>query len=363
MDHTRLVARRCDDLGRKAETVKSCLALQIGFSVATGQEVLGRSVHPGAVLYSALEDNERRLKSRLKKVAASAPIWPENFLLATDWPRLDGGGLNRFQAWVEQEANARLLIIDALATVRPASGGRDSQYQSDYSAVRGLHSLAKRTGIGILVVHHVRKMDAEDPFDTVSGTTGLTGAVDSKRPPYCDLEYLTGGVDHVFEDKWLSVQRPRLDERLHVHRFKKRRCHVRLDQRLGGRDEIRHLRPAGYADVIGIGARFGEGEEGGEGPVPFVALAVAQFGKKPPAAIGPGSIHARFHLLNCNFIDSICHGDLISLSSDWSSGQGASDCKFFDHFGFLCGLTAKDTRHCNLFDNIELAIKLIRYKQ
>jgi hypothetical protein len=34
-------------------------------------------------------------------------------------------------------------------------------------------------GPAIIVAHHDRKMDADDPFDTVSGTLGLTGGVDA----------------------------------------------------------------------------------------------------------------------------------------------------------------------------------------
>src|SRR4051794_27852709 len=34
-------------------------------------------------------------------------------------------------------------------------------------------------GVAIVLVHHVRKMEADDPFDTVSGTLGLTGCPDS----------------------------------------------------------------------------------------------------------------------------------------------------------------------------------------
>ena len=30
-----------------------------------------------------------------------------------------------------------------------------------------------------MVVHHLRKADSEDPFDSVSGSTGLTGAADT----------------------------------------------------------------------------------------------------------------------------------------------------------------------------------------
>jgi hypothetical protein len=42
-----------------------------------------------------------------------------------------------------------------------------------------LQRLANDRGIGIVVVHHVRKMDADDPLDTVSGTMGLTAAADT----------------------------------------------------------------------------------------------------------------------------------------------------------------------------------------
>ena len=45
--------------------------------------------------------------------------------------------------------------------------------------MRGLHAIANSRGVAIVVVHHVRKADADDPFDTVSGSTGLTGAADA----------------------------------------------------------------------------------------------------------------------------------------------------------------------------------------
>jgi hypothetical protein len=42
-----------------------------------------------------------------------------------------------------------------------------------------LQKLAGEYGIAILVVHHLRKMHGDDPLDKVSGTTGLTGSVDT----------------------------------------------------------------------------------------------------------------------------------------------------------------------------------------
>ena len=35
-----------------------------------------------------------------------------------------------------------------------------------------------RTGVSILLVHHLRKMKSDDPFEEISGTTGIAGAVD-----------------------------------------------------------------------------------------------------------------------------------------------------------------------------------------
>jgi hypothetical protein len=72
-----------------------------------------------------------------------------------------------------------LIVIDTLERFRPTAKTSAAAYSTDYLAISGLHSLAHARGIAIVVIHHVRKMDAEDPFDMVSGTNGLTGAADT----------------------------------------------------------------------------------------------------------------------------------------------------------------------------------------
>ena len=71
----------------------------------------------------------------------------------------------------------KLVIIDTLQTVRQSS--QKSAYASDYRDVRAFKGLAERFGIAIVLVHHQRKMDDPDPFNTVSGTNGITGAADT----------------------------------------------------------------------------------------------------------------------------------------------------------------------------------------
>jgi hypothetical protein len=106
----------------KPKLGKSWLALQIGYGIASGSEVLGRPAQQGSVLYAALEDNNRRLKHRMCKIAPYTATWPERLHFATEWPRLDDGGLDAFRSWVDATPDARLLIVDTLATVRPSIG-------------------------------------------------------------------------------------------------------------------------------------------------------------------------------------------------------------------------------------------------
>jgi hypothetical protein len=93
--------------------------------------------------------------------------------------RLDTGGLNQLRAWIAGNPDAKLIVIDTLATVRGARRSTDTPYEGDYREVGALKALADATGVAIILVTHTRKAEADDPFDTVSGTLGLTGAADA----------------------------------------------------------------------------------------------------------------------------------------------------------------------------------------
>lgn len=166
-------------LAGKPKSGKSWLALQMGSGVAGGSDVLGRVTVQGSVLYAALEDNNRRLKARLEMQLPPPKIWPTQLFLATEWPRIHEGGLDTIERWVANADKPRLVIIDTLATIRSPKRSNEGQYQADYMDLRGLHRIAAIHGIAILIVHHVRKAEADDPFDKISGTNGLAGAADT----------------------------------------------------------------------------------------------------------------------------------------------------------------------------------------
>jgi len=167
-------------LAGKPKIGKSWLLLHAAIAVARGGFTLG-DIHciEGDVLYCALEDTLRRLQSRVTKLLGISQPWPKRLEFRCEMPRLTEGGLDVIKGWIEKSERPRLIIIDILARVRPPRKKDQQQYDADYDSVVGLRTLANEHGIAIVVVHHQRKMDADDPFDTISGTLGLTGVPDT----------------------------------------------------------------------------------------------------------------------------------------------------------------------------------------
>lgn len=176
------IAEGCTVLAGAPKLGKSGLALDMAISKATGGCCLGSVQTPEAedVLFLALEDNLRRLQSRIDRLVLAGAPWPPRLTFATEWPRADQCGIERIRAWAQSKDKPRLVIVDVLAMFRPPITGRDNAYQADYNSIKSLQSLASELSIAVVIVHHTRKSrDQVDPFDRVSGTLGLSGAADS----------------------------------------------------------------------------------------------------------------------------------------------------------------------------------------
>jgi len=176
-----LIVEGCVLLAGRPKVGKSWLALEVGLAVAAGRYCLGeRKPERGRVLHLALEDGDRRMQRRITKVLPTfGGEWPEAFDYATQWPRADQGGIDEIEQWCDKHADARLVVIDVLAKLRAPSQSKRSVYEQDYAALSKLQELATRRSITILVVHHTRKGEADDPVEEISGTLGLSGAADA----------------------------------------------------------------------------------------------------------------------------------------------------------------------------------------
>ena len=158
---------------------KSWAVMGLGLAVACGGRALGHITipKPRPTLYMALEDGERRIQDRARKLLHGQPI-PANMHFVTDVPPLLV--LDVLNAWMEANADEQpLVILDTLGRVMPSARPGESAYERDYRIGTQLKRLADaRPGSTLLVVHHVRKQAGDDWMDSTSGTNGLNGSAD-----------------------------------------------------------------------------------------------------------------------------------------------------------------------------------------
>ena len=154
---------------------KSFFMGQLAYHVAMGLPLWEYEVHQGTVLYLALEDDYARLQRRLSRMFGVEET--NNLYFATQAKSVSEGLDQQLEGFIREHPDVRLIIIDTLQKVREIGGDRYS-YASDYEIVTKLKTFSDRYGICLLVVHHTRKMEAEDSFDMISGTNGLLGAAD-----------------------------------------------------------------------------------------------------------------------------------------------------------------------------------------
>lgn len=197
----------CILLAARPKMRKTFLALQLAIAVCGGRKFLDWTANQGDVLFLGLEDNERRLKSRIKLLQTLelnppdlsgfrywtggvdiSPTTGKPFVSDPDeaartyaaFPR-GQAGVDALGKFLDMYPLTKLVIIDTYAHFREQSNNRDV-YQRDYDQMMPITKLASQREICIIVVHHEKKglasAESGDFMEDVSGTSGITGAVD-----------------------------------------------------------------------------------------------------------------------------------------------------------------------------------------
>ena len=154
---------------------KSFFMAQLSYHIATGTPLWQYDVHPGEVLYLALEDDYARIQKRLFKMFGMEGTDALHF--ATQSRTIGGGLSDQLEMFIKEHPNTKLIIVDTLQKVREL-GGDKYNYANDYEIVAKLKAFSDKHNVCLLVVHHTRKLESEDSFDMISGTNGLLGAAD-----------------------------------------------------------------------------------------------------------------------------------------------------------------------------------------
>ena len=166
--------------GGREKMGKSWLAFSLCVAVSTGGHTLGKMpVEKGKALYLSLEDPERRLYKRIRRLAdEDTDLGGLHY--ATEWNHADTGGVDDLDAWLQENEDRRLVVIDTLKRIRPHSSGKRGMYDDDYEALQPYVPLASKHNVAIVVLHHLNQQsDPNDPFDAFSGSSGLTAATEN----------------------------------------------------------------------------------------------------------------------------------------------------------------------------------------
>ena len=168
-----LLAQGLHILAGSPKVGKSWLALWLSVMVAKGETVWNMTTKQGTTLYLCLEDSVLRIQNRLFEITEDAP---DSVHFCTECALIGQGLEEQVETFLTAHPDTVLVIIDTLQMVRPA---RDATYANDYRDLSALKRIADAHGIAILLIHHLRKELADDVFSRISGTTAISGAVDS----------------------------------------------------------------------------------------------------------------------------------------------------------------------------------------
>lgn len=158
---------------------KSWLVLHLCICVSLGVRFMGFNTQQCDVLYLALEDTFARVKDRVARMTDDCP---SRLRFAVQAGTLSGALEEQLTLHKTQYPETKLVVIDTLQKVRSAPDPKAniSAYGKDYQDIGALKKLAVDLSIAIVLVHHLRKTkDKDDPFNEISGSTGLMGAADT----------------------------------------------------------------------------------------------------------------------------------------------------------------------------------------
>lgn len=185
-----LLRRSVTALVAPGGTGKSCFALTLGCSLASGADVLGLGVREKtSVLLLSFEDDHSEICRRYKAICTENDMeFDTHQLYLPDYPFMlfqqDGSQLvttNFAPGLIDhcKEHGIGLLIVDPLSAINPADENSNSAMAT---LIRELARIALEANCSVLLVHHTRKAGhAEKRKGNVETTRGAKALTDGCR--------------------------------------------------------------------------------------------------------------------------------------------------------------------------------------
>ena len=161
-------------LGGAPKIGKSWLVLDWCIRIARGEPIWDLETIQGTTLYLCLEDTLQRVQHRVYCMSEEAT---PNAYFATAVGTLAGDLEEQISSFLLSHPDTVLIVVDTFQMVRGNSN--EPSYGGDYQDMQKLKRIADDNNIAVLLVHHLRKQGDRDPVHRLSGTTGISGAVDA----------------------------------------------------------------------------------------------------------------------------------------------------------------------------------------
>lgn len=131
------------------------------------------------ILYLDLESSKRRIKERSTKMHSAISNIPDTMEMAVAWPRFGAGGMSKLRSRLDYE-HFGLIVIDTLGKIQAMRTlSNTHSYSIDQQEIDKFTRICRDYDTSIVLVHHTRKAKSSDWVDMVSGSHGISGAVDT----------------------------------------------------------------------------------------------------------------------------------------------------------------------------------------
>lgn len=167
-----------------SKTGKSALALDMAYSIATGQKFLGFQCIKNEVLYISLDNDEYLIGERISKMqmkdVPNLKFCCNLFKLGSE-SRVDNEELYLIDVLSkcisEELPNLKVVFIDLWDNVREVD--RRNEYSNAYaqSEIEYLKALALQLGVSFVLLTHVSKSSYQRGYNAAKGATEFIGTI------------------------------------------------------------------------------------------------------------------------------------------------------------------------------------------
>lgn len=168
------------------KSYKSFMVLDMCLSIASGQPFMGFETCRNEVLYIDTENPSEGLIERIQLIDQQFRERKEQYkgFYAVPWSpdsqvaRIGSGLRYQLEDQIRQHPKLKLIVIDMFSGVKPVKNeAGKGVYMAELMPLEELRDFAFENNITVLVVHHNKKKSEVDALESVSGSSGTTGAV------------------------------------------------------------------------------------------------------------------------------------------------------------------------------------------